>query len=85
MISNHLIVETRIILFFQEVFDFDVASPQSFRYTGDGKYLIGSSYYSGVSNVYRVNTKTLEIDILTNALTGYFRPIQINKEKNVFF
>ena len=39
---------------YKEVFNFDVASPQSFRYTENGNFLIGSSYYSGVSNVYRV-------------------------------
>jgi hypothetical protein len=70
---------------FKEVFDFDVASPQSFRYTDDGKYLIGSSYYSGVSNIYRVDVNTFDINILTNAITGYFRPIQINEEKMFSF
>ena len=29
---------------YNEVFNFEVSSPQSFRYTEDGKYLIGSSF-----------------------------------------
>jgi len=66
---------------FKEVFNFDVASPQSFKYSEDGSYLLGSSYYSGVSNIFKVDTKTLDIEILTNALTGYFRPIPIDDEK----
>jgi hypothetical protein len=65
----------------QEVFDFDVASPQSFRYSDDGSYLLGSSYYSGVSNIYKVDTSSLEIEILSNAETGYFRPIPISDDK----
>ncbi len=66
---------------YKEVFNFDVASPQSFKYSEDGTYLIGSSYYTGVSNIYKVDTNTLDIEILTNAITGYFRPIPIDKEK----
>ena len=66
---------------FEEVFNFDVSSPQSFKYSDDGKYLMGSSYYSGVSNIFKVDTKSLEIEILTNAITGYFRPIQIDKQR----
>lgn len=70
---------------FKEVFNFDVASPQSFKYSADGSYLLGSSYYSGVSNIFKVDTKTLDIEILTNALTGYFRPVPIDDEKMFAF
>lgn len=70
---------------FKEVFNFDVASPQSFKYSPDGSYLLGSSYYSGVSNIFKVDTKTLDIEILTNTLTGYFRPIPIDDEKMFAF
>lgn len=66
---------------YKEVFNFDVASPQSFKYSTDGSYLLGSSYYSGVSNIFKVDTKTLDIEVLTNALTGYFRPVPIDDEK----
>ena len=66
---------------FKEVFDFDVASPQSFKYSDDGTYLLGSSYYSGVSNIFKVDTASLDIEILSNAITGYFRPIPINDDK----
>jgi len=70
---------------FKEVFNFDVASPQSFKYSADGSYLLGSSYYSGVSNIFKVDTNTLDIEILTNALTGYFRPVPIDDEKMFSF
>ena len=70
---------------FDEVFNFEVASPQTFKFTDDGKYLIGSSFYSGVSNIFRVNVDNLEIEVMSNALTGYFRPIQIDSEKMFCF
>jgi len=66
---------------FKEVFNFDIASPQSFKYSDDGSYLLGSSYYSGVSNIFKVDSETLDIEILTNSLTGYFRPVPIDDEK----
>ena len=65
----------------EEVFNFDVSSPQSFKYSDDGKFLYGSSYYTGVSNIYKVNTSNLDIEIVSNAKTGYFRPIPIDDEK----
>ena len=69
---------------YKEVFNFDVSSPQSFRYTEDGNYLFGSSYYTGVSNIWRVDANTYQaddIDLMSNAVTGYFRPIQIDKDR----
>lgn len=66
---------------YEEVFNFDVASPQSFKFSKDGSYLVGSSYYSGVSNIYKVDAKTLDIEILTNTITGYFRPIPLDNDR----
>lgn len=60
------------------VFNFEVSSPQSFRFTEDGKHLFGCSYYSGVSNIFRVDVATKEIVPMSNALTGLFRPLNIN-------
>ncbi|NNK39840.1 MAG: hypothetical protein HKP45_04195, partial [Winogradskyella sp.] len=65
----------------EEVFNFKLTSPQSFKYTEDGSYLLGSSYYTGVSNINKVDANTLDIEILTNTLTGYFRPIPINNDQ----
>lgn len=68
------------------VFNFDPASPQSFRFTPDGKYLFGSSYYSSVSNIFRVdmsnypNLSADDIEAMSNAETGFFRPIVMDDE-----
>lgn len=60
------------------VFNFAVASPQSFRFTEDGKYMYGSSFYTGVSNIFRVEVATKKIIAVSNSLTGLFRPTVID-------
>ena len=40
----------------------------------DGKALLGNSYYTGVSNVFRFDIATGKYEVLTNASTGFFRP-----------
>jgi len=56
-------------------FDFGAAIPEGFVFTRDGRYLYGSSYYTGVSNIYRYEIATGEIEAVSNAETGFFRPI----------
>lgn len=56
-------------------FDFGRAFPENFVFSPDGKYLYGSSYYTGVSNIYRFDLATFQMDAVTNAETGFFRPI----------
>lgn len=67
------------------VYDFEVSSPASFTFSKDGKYLFGSTYYSGVSNIVRYDIENDEMNWLTNVETGYFKPIPINEEKVVAF
>ncbi len=56
-------------------FDFGQAVPESFVFSADGKYLYGSAYYTGVSNIFRYELDTGEIEAVTNAETGFFRPM----------
>jgi hypothetical protein len=48
--------------------------PENFTFTPDSKVLLGNSYYTGVSNVFRLDIATGKYDVLTNAATGFFRP-----------
>jgi hypothetical protein len=48
--------------------------PENFTFTPDGKALLGNSYYTGVSNIYRFEIASGKWDVLTNAATGFFRP-----------
>jgi len=63
------------------VFNFAISSPQSFRFTEDGKYMYGSSFYTGVSNIFRVDVATKEIVAMSNSITGLFRPTLIDQDR----
>jgi hypothetical protein len=51
------------------------STPESFVFSPDGKYLYGSAYYTGVSNIYRFEIATQKTEAVSNATTGFFRPI----------
>ena len=55
--------------------DFGQAIPEGFVFTRDGRYLYGSSYFTGVSNIFRFEPATGELEAVSNAETGFFRPI----------
>jgi hypothetical protein len=56
-------------------FEFGKAIPEGFVFTPDGRYLYGSSYYTGVSNIFRYELATGDLQAVSNAETGFFRPI----------
>jgi hypothetical protein len=56
-------------------FRFGQAVPESFTFSRDGRYLYGSSYYTGVSNIFRYEVATGEVEAVSNAETGFFRPV----------
>ncbi|HOZ21527.1 MAG TPA: hypothetical protein PLO28_07085 [bacterium] len=65
---------------FAVVFDFENSLPQSFVFSPDGQYSYGSSYYSGVSNIYRYNWAKEDMEILSNAETGFFQPVPLPED-----
>ena len=46
-------------------------------FSRDGRYLYGSSYYTGVSNIFRYEVATGEVEAVSNAETGFFRPVPL--------
>ncbi|MFQ5798245.1 MAG: hypothetical protein ACE5H0_06065 [Bacteroidota bacterium] len=60
-------------------------SPENFVYAPDGKFLFGTSYYTGVSNVFRYDFETKKRDALTNSETGLFRPVPVSDDSLVVF
>lgn len=56
-------------------YDFTPAVPEGFVFSGDGTHLYGSSFITGVSNILRYEIATGEMEAVTNAETGFFRPI----------
>jgi hypothetical protein len=62
---------------FETLYDFEYNSPGNFVYSPDGRYLYGSSYYTGASNLFRYNFETKKMDVISNAETGLFRPLPL--------
>ena len=58
-------------------FDFGTAVPNGFTFSPDGRALYGSSYYTGVSNIFRFDLSSQKWDIVSNAETGFFRPVPL--------
>jgi hypothetical protein len=65
--------------------DFEEYAPSNFVFSPDGRYLVGSSYFSGVSNIFRHDLETGRTDPLSNAETGFFRPVPISADSVLVF
>jgi len=51
-----------------------------FRFSLDDSCLLGSSYYSGVSNLWSVSIESGEMNLLSNSLSGLFNPLECSKD-----
>ncbi len=62
------------------IYAFEDNSAANFVFAADGKSLYGTSYYTGVSNVFRVDIQKRDAALLTNGLSGYFKPVEWNRD-----
>jgi hypothetical protein len=67
------------------LYDFGSSIPSGFVFSPDGRYLYGSSYYTGVSNIFRYDLVADSMDVLSNAETGFFRPLPLGRDSLVVF
>jgi len=58
-------------------FRFGQSVPESFVFSRDGRYLYGSSYYTGVSNIFRYEVANGDVVAVSNAESGFFRPVPL--------
>jgi hypothetical protein len=58
-------------------FEFTPAAPEGFVFSPDSKYLYGSSFYTGVSNIFRFELETGDMEAVSNTDSGFFRPIPL--------
>ena len=70
---------------YEVLYEFVDNSPANFVYSPDGRYLYGTSYVTGSSNIFRFNFETREMEALSNALTGFFRPLPISEDEMIAF
>jgi hypothetical protein len=66
-------------------FDFGSSVPEGFVFSGDGRFLYGSSYYTGISNIFRYEIATGDIQAVSNAETGFFQPIPMDDGRLMVF
>jgi hypothetical protein len=66
-------------------FEMGTALPESFTFSDDGRYLFGSSYYTGVSNIYRYDLEQRKLEALSNAESGFFRPLPLDADRMIVF
>ncbi len=52
--------------------------PEGFAFSRDGQYLYGSSYFTGVSNIFRYEIATEKVEAVSNAEVGFFRPTSLD-------
>jgi hypothetical protein len=67
------------------LFDFGGGVPNNFVFSPDGRFLYGSSYFTGVSNIFRYELATGKLDAVTNTDTGFFRPVPLGGDELIVF
>jgi hypothetical protein len=65
--------------------EFGTDSPANFRFSPDGRFLFGSSYTTGVSNIFRYDFRNGTMDAVSNAETGFFRPVPVGDDALIVF
>jgi hypothetical protein len=58
-------------------FDFGTSVPNGFVFSPDGRYLYGSAYLTGVSNIFRYDLQAGKVDAVSNTDSGFFRPVPL--------
>lgn len=58
------------------VYELEENTLTQFKFSPDDKYIIGTSDYTGISNVWRINLETRDFELLSNIETGFFMPLQ---------
>src|SRR6185436_9995304 len=66
-------------------FKFGQSVPETFVFSHDGRYLYGSSYYTGVSNIFRYEVANGAVEAVSNAESGYFRPVPLADGRLIVF
>jgi hypothetical protein len=69
----------------EQLHDFVVSLPGNFVFSADGRFLFGSSYYTGVSNLWRYDFSDSTMVPVSNCETGLFRPLPLSGDSLLAF
>jgi hypothetical protein len=70
---------------YETLWEFYDNAPANFVFSQDGRYLFGTSYYTGVSNVFRYDIEEQQIEAISNSETGFFRPLPVSEDSLIVF
>jgi hypothetical protein len=70
---------------YDALYEFTNTAPANFVFSPDGRYLYGTSYQTGVSNVFRWSFASERMDAISNCETGYFRPCPFTGDSLIVF
>lgn len=70
---------------YEVLHEFENNSPENFVFSQDGKFLYGTSYYTGVSNVFRYSFESKKMEAISNCETGYFHPLPLSADSLLVF
>ncbi len=70
---------------YEVLYDFENSTPANFTYTSDGRFLFGTSYYTGVSNVVRYDLETKDMSFVSNTEAGLFRAVPFSRDSLIAF
>ncbi len=62
------------------LYEFEDNDAANFIFSKDGKYMYGTSFYTGVSNVFRINLESKSSELISNTDVGFFRPCEISPD-----
>ena len=65
---------------YEVLWEFENNPAQNFTFSPDGRHIFGTSYETGVSNVFRFDCETKRMECLSNVETGLFRPLAISDD-----
>lgn len=66
---------------YDKLVTWDDSNLGQFRFSLDDRYLIGSSYYTGVSNLWQIEIESGDMQMLSNTDIGLFAPLEISPGK----
>jgi hypothetical protein len=62
------------------LFDFGNSIPANFVFSPSGESLFGASYSTGVSNIFRYDFGTREMEAVSNCESGFFNPVPVSDD-----
>lgn len=70
---------------YEVLWEFERNPAENFVFSNDGRYLYGTSYVTGASNVFRYDIAGRKMETLSNAETGFFRPLPVSSDSLIVF